>query len=286
MKVIYPIFLCLLCCALIGCNSEPFEVISSDLKPEVGNALVSVSIPPFSRGLIQRVRLQITSAGLDRIRSIEREMNFPIPGGNLASGQVTDIPAGKRRFTVRVFDTLGEIRFRGNADSTITSGETQLVQIELGRIGGQIDFKTVINFSAIDTTSLDRTRLMSLPSTSVLDVLELVSNPSHNRLTILPLLSVGLGGRFTVESNGSLSRIIRVSQVPTGRRRFVAHLRDLSSNGTLALADTIVTLVDTLHITEAVFNLKQVRSSSALLDIFSKTALPSDSTVVVVTSVF
>lgn len=286
MKVIYLIFLCLLCCALIGCNSEPFEVISSDLKPEVGNALVSVSIPPFSRGLIQRVRLQITSAGLDRIRSIEREMNFPIPGGNLASGQVTDIPAGKRRFTVRVFDTLGEIRFRGNADSTITSGETQLVQIELGRIGGQIDFKTVINFSAIDTTSLDRTRLMSLPSTSVLDVLELVSNPSHNRLMILPLLSVGLGGRFTVESNGSLSRIIRVSQVPTGRRRFVAHLRDLSSNGTLALADTIVTLVDTLNITEAVFNLKQVRSSSALLDIFSKTALPSDSTVVVVTSVF
>ena len=286
MKVIYLIAIGLLCCTPIGCNSEPFAVISSDIQPEVGSALVSVSIPPFSRGLIQRVRLQITSVGLDRIRSIEREINFPIPGGNLASGQVTDIPAGKRRFTIHVFDTLGEIRFRGNADSTITSGETQLVQVGLGRIGGQIDFKTVINLSAIDTISLDRTRLAALPITSVLDVLELVSNPSHNRLTILPLLSVGLGDRFTLESSGALSRIIRVSQVPAGRRRFVAHLRDLSSNGTLALADTIVTLVDTLNITEAVFNLEQVRSSSALLDIFTKTALPGDSTVVVVTPVF
>lgn len=286
MKFFKPILVCLLLAVASGCNTEPFEVVSSNIRPEVGNALISVRIPPFSRGIIQRVRVQITSGGTDRIQTIEREMNFPLPGGNQAVGQVAYIPAGRRRFTVRVFDTLGELRFRGIADSTITSNETELVRIGLARIGGQIDFRTRLNLVDVDTTTIDQSRLDALPSTSVLDVLELLPNAAHRRLTVLPLFSVGLGDGFTTEDNGSLSRVVRVSQVPTGTRLFVAHLRDLSSNGTLALADTIAALVDTLDITEAVFNLKQVRSNSALLDIFTKTALPGDSTVVVVSPVF
>lgn len=271
---------------LLGCNAQPFEVIGSgDLRTETGSALVSAQIPSFARGLIHRVRLRVAAADGNAIRTIEREMNFPIPGGSLSVGQVADIPTGKRRFTVTAFDTDGVLRFRGSADSTIAFGATELVQVNLQPIGGTVNFRTVIDLAVIGT-GVDAATLAGLPATSVLDVLELLPDAHHTRLAMLPLLSIGLGDQFSVLENGALSRLIRVSQIPTGNRRFVAHLRDLSSSGTLAFADTITATVDTLQVTEAVFRLRKVESSAGLLEVFNKTTLPRDSTVVVVTPVF
>ena len=272
---------------MLGCNTEPFEVIGpDDLRRETGNALVSAQVPPFARGLIQRVQLRVTTADSGPIRAIERELNFPIPGGNLSVGQVAEIPIGKRRFTILAFDTGGVLRFRGVADSTISAGETELVQVNLGRIGGTIDFKAVIDLATVDTSAVDSTTLAGLPATSMLDILELLSGAHHTRLSMLPLLSTGLGDQFSLQTDGTFSRSIQVSQIPTGQRRFVAHLRDLSSAGTRAFADTITAVVDTLSVTEAVFRLKPVASSEGLLEVFNKTTLPRDSSVVVVAPVF
>ncbi len=271
----------------IGCNTSPFEVVGpGGLSQETGSALVTAQIPSFSRGLILRVRLGVSSVDSDLIRNIERDMNFPIPGGNLSVGQVADIPTGKRRFTVTAFDTDNILRFRGSADSTITVGQTELIQVNLNRVGGTVDFRTVIDLARIDTSKVDSVTLAGLPTTSILDILEVITIASHPQLTMLPLLSVGLGDQFSVLSDGTLSRRIRVSQLPTGRRRFVAHLRDLSSGGTRAFADTINATIDTIRTTEAVFRLRRVESSAGLLEVFNKTTLPRDSTVVVVTPVF
>lgn len=272
---------------IIGCNAEPFDVIGpGSLEQETGSALVTASIPPFARGLIQRVRVRVSAADAGRIHTVERDMNFPIPGGNLSTGQVANIPTGKRRFTITAFDTDGVLRFRGIADSTITVGETELVQVNLNRIGGAIAFRTVIDFASVDTTQIDPVTLANLPATSILDVLEILPQAFHSRLTLLPLLSTGLGDQFSVAPDGSLSRQIRVDQIPTGQRQFVAHLRDLSSGGTLAFADTITATIDTITVSQAVFRLRKVVSNEGLLEVFNKTTLPRDSTVVVVTPIF
>ncbi len=272
---------------LIGCTAQPFEVIGpGSLEVETGSALITASIPPFARGLIQRVRIKVSAADAGRIHTVERDMSFPIPGGNLSTGQVADIPIGKRRFTVTAFDTDGILRFRGEADSSIAVGETELVQVNLGRIGGEISFRTEINFTTLDTTLIDRVTVAGLPATSILDILEILPQAFHTQLTLLPLVSVGLGDQFSVLSDGALSRQIRVNQIPTGQRRFVAHLRDLSSNGSLAFADTITAVVDTFNITQGVFQLRRVESQAGLLEVFNKTTLPRDSTVVVLTPVF
>ncbi|MDP6042335.1 MAG: hypothetical protein QGG64_27545 [Candidatus Latescibacteria bacterium] len=272
---------------MVGCNTEPLEVVGpDDLRRETGNALISAQVPPFARGLIQRVRLRVTAADSGPIRAIERDLNFPIPGGNQSVGQVADIPIGRRRFTILAFDTEGILRFRGVADSTISAGETELVQVNLGRIGGSIDFKVVIDLATVDTSRIDSTTLAGLPATSMLDILELLPVAHHTRLSMLPLLSAGLGDQFSLQPDGTLSRSIQVSQIPTGHRRFVAHLRDLSSAGTRAFADTITAGVDTVSVTEAVFLLKSVASSEGLLEVFNKTTLPRDSSVVVVAPVF
>lgn len=281
-----PIFMMFLL-GLMGCNAEPFEVVGpGSLQTETGSALITASVPPFARGLIQRVRVKVSAADAGRIQTVERDMNFPIPGGNLSTGQVADIPTGKRRFTVTAFDTDGVLRFRGQADSLITTGETELVQVNVSRIGGQIAFRTVIDFSTVDTSLVDTVRLANLPATSILDILEILPRAFHSRLTLLPLVSVGLGDQFSVLPDGALSRQIRVNQIPTGQRQFVAHLRDLSSNGTLAFADTIIATIDTVGLTQGVFNLRRVETSAGLLEVFNKTTLPRDSTVVVVTPVF
>ncbi|MDA0711513.1 MAG: hypothetical protein O3B73_15040 [bacterium] len=253
---------------------------------DTGSALITASVPPFARGLIQRVRVKVTAADAGRIQTVERDMNYPIPGGNLSTGQVADIPIGRRRFSVTAFDTNGILRFRGDADSTIAVGETKLVQVSLLSIGGQIAFRMVIDVGSVDTLQIDRVALASLPTTSILDVLEILPKASHTQLSLLPLLSVGLGGQFSVARDGTLSRQVRVDKIPTGQRQFVARLRDLSSNGTLAFADTIVATIDTLSLASATFQLKQVRSSAGLLEVFNKTTLPEDSTVVVITPVF
>ena len=278
--------LCAILCLCAGCDNKPFEVLAPAFRSEEGNALISVQVPPFSRGLIQRVTVRVTSADTARVRQIERDLNFPIPGGTLAVGEVVDIPAGKRRFTVTAFDTYEVLRFQGESDSTVATGRTKLVHVTLERIGGTVDFRAVIDMADIDASEMDSTALASLPLTSVLDILELIPQPHHPELAMLPLLSVGLGDRFTVGDDGIFSRRITVSQIPTGSRRFVAHLRDLSSNGLRAFADTLSVDVDTLRTVNAVFKLEMVKDPLVLFDIFSKTTLPRDSTVVVVTPEF
>jgi hypothetical protein len=55
---------------MLGCNTEPLEVIGpDDLRRETGNALISAQVPPFARGLIQRVRLRVTAADSGLIRA-------------------------------------------------------------------------------------------------------------------------------------------------------------------------------------------------------------------------
>jgi hypothetical protein len=211
-------------------------------------------------------------------------LNFPIPGGNLAAGQVTDIPVGKRRFTVTAFDVSDALRFRGATDSTITSGEREFVQVRLERIGGTVDFRAIID---PEGTDLDSTNLALLPLTSVLDIFELIPQPTHPGLAMLPLASVGLGDRFTTLGGGLLSRTVRVEPIPTGPRSFVAHLKDLSSNGTRAFTDTARgVIVDTAQTARPVFDLEQVKGIGVLNEIFQMPVLPPDSTVTVITPRF
>ena len=78
-------FLSLPLIVLCGCDTEPFNVVAPAFSRNTGSALVSVRVPPFSRGLIQRVTIEVTAADTGRIRTIRRNMNFPIPGGNLST---------------------------------------------------------------------------------------------------------------------------------------------------------------------------------------------------------
>ncbi len=284
MRRLIFIVVCLLVCIGVACENKPFEVISPTFRSDAGSALVSVEIPSFSRGLIQRVSIRVTSADTARIRTIRRDMNFPIPGGSLAVGQVTDIPVGKRRFTVTAFDNSDALRFRGFADSTITSGEREFVQVALARIGGTVNFRAIID---PEETDVDSATLASLPLTSVLDIFELIPQPHHPQLGMLPLASVGLGDRFTTLNGGLLSRFVRVEPIPTGFRNFVAHLKDLGSNGTRAFADTVRGVrVDTIEAARPIFVLEQVREKADLDEIFKMPILPPDSTVVVITPQF
>jgi hypothetical protein len=286
MEKLFFTLLAILVLTAVGCQNDPFQVVNPILERETGAALVSVQVPPFERGLIHRVSLQITAADTGSIRIIRRDMNFPIPGGNLAVGQVADIPAGVRRFEVTAFDTAdisGIPRFRGKADSVVHAGQTQTVQIKLSRIGGSVAF-----VASLDTAdaSLDSSVLANLPLSSVLDILELVPDPYHSSLAMLPLASVGLGSRWSLLDDETYSRRVTVSQIPTGSRRFVARLKDLGSNGTVAFTDTLDAVVDTLSVKEAVFELQRVRSLSDLEAIFSQPTLPPDSTVVVIVPQF
>jgi hypothetical protein len=146
-----------------------------------------------------------------------------------------------------------------------------------------------VSFTAgLDTAAakVDSTALARLPLSSVIDIVELVPDPHHNALAVLPLASVGLGTRWTMSDEGVFSRRVTVAQIPTGTRRFVAQLKDLSSNGTLAFVDTVDTQVDTIAVREAVFEMSRVTSLSDLDAIFSAPTLPPDSTVVVIVPQF
>ena len=267
----------------IGCDSKPFKVLAPDFQFEAGNALVSVRVPSFSRGLIQRVQVRVTEADTGQIQPIERDLNFPIPGGNLAVGEVIDIAAGRRRFRVTAFDTDGTLRFRGTADSVIVADQTRLISIRLVRIGGKVDFQVVIDTAE---ASLSVAELASLSASSVLDILEVIEEPHHPDLNMLPLASVSLGDGFSSVEEGLVGRLVTISQIPTGTRQFVAHLRDLSSGSSRAFADTVVVDVDTLDVVKALLELEQVRDAQTLADIFAKETLPRDSTVTVIVPEF
>ena len=266
-----------------GCDSEPFQITAPAYSKTTGAALVSVQVPPFTRGLIHRVRVTVTTADTSRLRAITRDLNFPIAGGSLAAGQIAEIVAGKRRFTVVAFDTVGTggvPRFRGAVDSTVRVGETQLVQVSLKRVGGRIDFEAIVD---TEDTEIGPTTLADLKSNSVLDIVELVPQPYHTGLAILPLVSIGLADRYTTVEEGVLTRQVTVDQVPTGRRQFVAYLKDLSSGRTRAFADTISGVaVDTATATHPVFELERVEDPAELQRIFTDPTLPPDSTIVVV----
>ena len=269
-----------------GCDNEPFAVVAPSFRDESGTALISVQIPPFSRGLIHRVSISVTAADTGRIREIKRDMNFPIPGGNLAVSQVADIPPGRRRFHIVAFDTAdtqGVPRFQGTADSTVLAGQTKLVNVTLNRVGGVVNFQAVLDTVG---ANLSEQVFSLLPLNSVMDILELIPNPHHDALEILPLVSVGLGDQFTTLAEGIFSRRVTVAQIPTGVRRFVAHLKDLSSNGTRAFTDTVITEIDTLDAENATFSLRAVQSAEDLAKIFRQPTLPRDSTIVVLTPQF
>ena len=269
-----------------GCENEPFAVVAPAFRDETGTALISVSIPPFSRGLIHRVSITVSAADNGRIRTIKRDMNFPIPGGNLAVSQVADIPPGRRRFHIAAFDTAdtrGVPRFQGFADSTVIAGQTKLVQVTLNRVGGVVNFQAILD--TVDA-NLSEQVFSLLPLNSVLDILELIPKSHHDALDVLPLVSVGLGDQFTTLAEGTFSRRVTVAQIPTGVRKFVAHLKDLSSNGTRAFTDTVITEIDTLSPENATFNLRPVQSAEDLSKIFRQSTLPRDSTVVVLTPQF
>ena len=105
-------------------------------------------------------------------------------------------------------------------------------------------------------------------------------------IALLPIFSVRLGDRFVEDLNGLLTRAVTVRQIPTGSRRFVAHLKDLASNQTTALADTVTVVIDTLNTVDAVFRLEPVGDPSVIRAIFTQETLPQDNSVVVVTPVF
>lgn len=274
--------LVLMATALVACEAKPFSVLAPGFGPRVGSALVSVTVPPFSRGLIREVTVRVTSAPADtsRMRAISRNMNFPSPGGNLSTGQISAIPIGLRRFTVRAFDTNNALRFQGFADSTVSTDRTQLVQVTFNRVGGSVDFLSAIDSGLLDTLVIDSLGVASLPPTSVLDVIELVSDPHHPSFGVLPVFSVTLGDRFSMDDTGRFTRLVTADQVPTGLRIFAAHLKDLSSNESIAFADTIVVEVDTLRTAKAAFDMRLVQDAQTLSTIFTQ-ALPADSTIVV-----
>lgn len=273
-------------CVLIGCEVKPFKVISPEFEVRKGTAVVSAAVPNFSRGLIQRVELKITTADASPLRTVTRNMNFPIPGGRLAVGQISDIPIGVRRFTVRAFDTEGALRYRGQADSIIVFNQTSLITVDVARIGGVADFIATVDLASLQGTGLDSVGVVGLAATSVLDVLEIVPDPIHPSLGLLPIFSIRLGDRFVRDLNGLLTKAVTVRQIPTGSRRFVAHLKDLASNQTTALADTVTVFIDTLNSVDAVFRLEPVGDPSVIRDIFTQETLPQDNSVVVVTPVF
>jgi hypothetical protein len=269
-----------------GCDNEPFAVVAPAFRDETGTALISVQIPPFSRGLIHRVSISVTATDTGRIRTIKRDMNFPIPGGNLAVSQVADIPPGRRRFFIAAFDTAdtrGVPRFQGFADSTVVPGQTKLITVKLNRVGGMVNFVALLDTA---DAGLSEQVFSLLPLSSVLDISELIPKPHHDALDILPLVSVGLGDSFTALAEGTFSRRVTVAQIPTGIRRFVAHLKDLSSNGTRAFTDTVITEIDTVNPKTATFNLRAVERAEDLSKIFRQPTLPRDSTIVVLTPQF
>ena len=271
---------------LVGCEVKPFDVVAPDFEEREGSAVVSAIVPNFSRGLIQRVELKITTADTSRLRTVTRNMNFPIPGGRLSVAQVSEIPIGVRRFTVRAFDTTGELRFRGHTDSAIVINQTSLVTVGVDRVGGIADFIPTIDLANLEGSNFDSIAVVGLAATSVLDVLEIVPSPLHPSLGMLPIFSVRLGDRFNQDLNGVLRRVVTVQQIPIGTRQFVAHLKDLASNQTTAFADTVTVHVDTVSTVNAVFNLLPVEDASVVHAIFTQETLPRDSSVVVVTPVF
>ncbi len=268
------IVLCLPLAFWMGCGSGPFQISgpSSDDEP-VGFALVSADVPLYIRGVIQRVNVDITTADTSRMAPILREMNFPIPGGSLAAGEVTDISVGRRLFSVSEFDTQEALRFQGSVIDSIRPGQATTVSVPLNRIGGTLRFT-----ASLSRVDISDSLAVILEGTSVLDIVELGAKSDMPRLALAstPIVS------FT--RDGSVfSRQVTISQVPTGQRIFAGNLRDLSLGSRfLSFTDTVSATVDTEGVVDVKFSLQRV--DRLLSD--PEFVLPSDSTIVVISPNF
>jgi hypothetical protein len=274
--------LCIGCFALLGvalslwagCGSGPFQITGPPAEERpLGFALVTADVPSYIRGVIRRVRVQVTTADTSRMQPVVREMNFPIPGGSLAAGEVADIPTGRRLFTVTAYDTEEALRFRGSGMDSVRTGQATTMRIPLYRIGGTLRFTATLTKSQVADSLAS-----ILASTSVLDIVELGANRDLPRLAIAstPVVS------FTRDGQG-YSRQVTISQIPTGNRLFAGSLRDLSRGGRyIVFTDTVSAKVDTSAVGDVAFTLKRV--DRLLRD--SEIVLPADSTVVVVSPNF
>lgn len=260
--------------AWMGCGSGPFQVSGPPLPERpVGFALVSSDVPPFIRGVVQRVRIRVTSADTSRMDPILREMNFPIPGGSLAAGEVADIPSGLRQFLVTAFDTQGELRFQGSATDSVGVGRATTVAVTLARIGGKVRFTGAVAKSDLSSKESTADSLAAvLASSGVLDIVELNANPTLPRLS----LASSPVSRFTKEASG-YTRQTTIEVVPSGTRRFAGVLRDLSRGSRFAaFSDTSSVKVQADQLVDVRFSLK--RLNRVLTD--QEFVFPADSTVV------
>jgi hypothetical protein len=258
----------------MGCGSGPFQVTAPP-SPElpVGFALITAEVPLYIRGVIRRVRVEVTSADTSRLEPIRREMNFPIPAGSLAAGEVANVPVGRRQFTVMAFDTQEALRFQGSTVDSVKAGQATTVSVPLARVGGTVRF-TATATRAVVSDSL----AVRLAATSVLDVVELEANRDLPRLALASTPII----RFTQEGS-TFSRQVTLKQVPTGDRRFAGSLRDLSRGGRFVVfTDTVAAKVDTGGVVDVRFSLKRVERQLSEQEL----VFPADSTVVVVSPNF
>ena len=257
-----------------GCGSGPFQ-ISGPSGPElpVGFALVTADVPLYIRGVIQRVRVEITSADTSKMSAITREMNFPIPGGSLAAGEISSVPVGLRRFRVTAFDTKEALRFQGSTIDSVRSGLATTLSVPLFRVGGRLRFTATLSSSEI------RDSLATvLEGSSVLDIVELGASADMPRLALAstPVLS------FTRDGD-AFSRQVTIDLVPTGTRRFAGNLRDLrQGKGTVTFTDTVSAKVDTGDVVDVELSLKRLDRVLQLQEL----VFPRDSTVVILSPNF
>jgi hypothetical protein len=259
----------------MGCGSGPFQVTGPpppDLP--VGFALITADVPLYIRGVIRRVQVEVATADTSRMEPVRREMNFPIPGGSLAAGEVANIPMGRRQFTVTAFDTQDALRFRGSAVDSVKSGRATTVSVPLSRIGGTLRFTATLT-----KAELNDSLAVGLAATSMLDIVELGANRDLPRLALTSTPVV----KFTQEGD-TFSRQVIIQQVPTGDRRFAGSLRDLSRGSRfVAFTDTVVAKVVAESVVDVKFSLKRARDRELMKE---ELKFPADSTVVVISPNF
>lgn len=261
--------LCLALALWMGCGSGPFQITGPPpVEAPVGFALITADVPLYIRGVIRRVQVEVTTADTSRLEPIRREMNFPIPAGSLAAGEVANIPVGRRQFTVMAFDTQEALRFRGSVVDSVRTSQATTVSVPLMRIGGTLRFTATVT-----RANLSDSEVTGLAATSVLDIVELAASRDLPRLALASTSVIS----FTREGS-NFSRQVTIKQIPTGNRLFAGSLRDLSRGSRfVAFTDTVVAKVDTGSVGDVKFTLKRVNRS--LQD--QEFVFPADSTVVV-----
>jgi hypothetical protein len=140
-------------------------------------------------------------------------------------------------------------------------------------VGGAVRFTAAVARSDLNSRESSADSLAAiLASTGVLDIVELNANPTLPRLS----LASSPVSRFTKETS-AYSRQLTVEVVPSGDRRFVGVLRDLSRGSRFAaFSDTASAKVAADQVVDVRFSLK--RLNRLLSD--PEFVFPADSTVV------